>query len=169
MGNAIQKFPEDGRDAITRNMTFMPSFYPQTAYVFLQIRYPHAVEYDADYRSKRQSVLQVACGVAKNKFPQLTKIIGLAIDAPKFTNMNSEDFILLRCHEWPDEERVRYEELNKGFKFFESASLKAEKKTVINFPAPENKTKPAKIGRNDPCPCGSGKKYKKCHGLFHAA
>jgi preprotein translocase subunit SecA len=22
-----------------------------------------------------------------------------------------------------------------------------------------------KIGRNDPCPCGSGKKYKKCHGI----
>jgi preprotein translocase subunit SecA len=22
-----------------------------------------------------------------------------------------------------------------------------------------------KIGRNDPCPCGSGKKYKQCHGL----
>lgn len=22
---------------------------------------------------------------------------------------------------------------------------------------------PIKIGRNDPCPCGSGKKYKKCH------
>lgn len=23
-----------------------------------------------------------------------------------------------------------------------------------------------KIGRNDPCPCGSGKKYKNCHGRF---
>ena len=22
------------------------------------------------------------------------------------------------------------------------------------------------IGRNDPCPCGSGKKYKNCHGRF---
>ena len=22
-----------------------------------------------------------------------------------------------------------------------------------------------KLGRNDPCPCGSGKKYKKCHGV----
>ena len=22
----------------------------------------------------------------------------------------------------------------------------------------------SKVGRNDPCPCGSGKKYKKCHG-----
>jgi preprotein translocase subunit SecA len=23
---------------------------------------------------------------------------------------------------------------------------------------------PRKIGRNDPCHCGSGKKFKKCHG-----
>jgi preprotein translocase subunit SecA len=23
---------------------------------------------------------------------------------------------------------------------------------------------PVKVGRNDLCPCGSGKKYKKCHG-----
>ena len=21
-----------------------------------------------------------------------------------------------------------------------------------------------KVGRNDPCPCGSGRKYKQCHG-----
>ena len=26
-----------------------------------------------------------------------------------------------------------------------------------------------KVGRNDPCPCGSGKKYKKCHGAVVAA
>ncbi len=25
-----------------------------------------------------------------------------------------------------------------------------------------------KVGRNDPCPCGSGKKYKKCHGATEA-
>jgi len=30
--------------------------------------------------------------------------------------------------------------------------------------APLRRTSP-KIGRNDPCPCGSGKKYKKCHGM----
>jgi len=28
---------------------------------------------------------------------------------------------------------------------------------------PMRRTEP-KVGRNDPCPCGSGKKYKKCHG-----
>ncbi|MBQ1819253.1 MAG: SEC-C domain-containing protein, partial [Bacteroidales bacterium] len=26
-----------------------------------------------------------------------------------------------------------------------------------------------KVGRNDPCPCGSGKKYKNCHGRFDSA
>jgi hypothetical protein len=31
-------------------------------------------------------------------------------------------------------------------------------------PEPEKPSAPAKVGRNDPRPCGSGKKYKKCHG-----
>ncbi|MCG8462911.1 MAG: SEC-C domain-containing protein [Holophagales bacterium] len=26
-----------------------------------------------------------------------------------------------------------------------------------------------KVGRNEPCPCGSGKKYKKCHGARRTA
>jgi preprotein translocase subunit SecA len=26
----------------------------------------------------------------------------------------------------------------------------------------------AKVGRNDKCPCGSGKKYKQCHGASEA-
>jgi preprotein translocase subunit SecA len=30
--------------------------------------------------------------------------------------------------------------------------------------APAGTGAAAKVGRNDPCPCGSGKKYKKCHG-----
>jgi len=31
-------------------------------------------------------------------------------------------------------------------------------------PKPVSKFVDSKTGRNDPCPCGSGKKYKKCHG-----
>lgn len=33
---------------------------------------------------------------------------------------------------------------------------------IVNSP-PVRRTEP-RVGRNDPCPCGSGKKYKKCHG-----
>ena len=38
-----------------------------------------------------------------------------------------------------------------------AAGAEEEKK-----PQPVRSTQ--KIGRNDPCPCGSGKKYKHCHG-----
>jgi preprotein translocase subunit SecA len=39
-------------------------------------------------------------------------------------------------------------------------------------PDRRQKTEPVrvekKVGRNDPCPCGSGKKYKQCHGRDQA-
>ncbi|HEX3436715.1 MAG TPA: SEC-C metal-binding domain-containing protein, partial [Pseudacidobacterium sp.] len=34
--------------------------------------------------------------------------------------------------------------------------------------APAQRRTGEKVGRNDPCPCGSGKKYKKCHGANEA-
>ena len=33
---------------------------------------------------------------------------------------------------------------------------------LLNWPEPQHAEK--KVGRNDPCTCGSGKKYKKCCG-----
>lgn len=38
--------------------------------------------------------------------------------------------------------------------------------TTVQAPsaAEEEQSPTTKIGRNDPCPCGSGKKFKKCHG-----
>ncbi|KWT83998.1 preprotein translocase subunit SecA [Candidatus Magnetominusculus xianensis] len=49
-----------------------------------------------------------------------------------------------------------------------------EGKTTLSFGTPSCKeidfakdvqtSNYSKAGRNDPCPCGSGKKYKKCHG-----
>jgi preprotein translocase subunit SecA len=31
---------------------------------------------------------------------------------------------------------------------------------------PHNPMSWGKVGRNEACPCGSGKKYKHCHGRF---
>lgn len=44
--------------------------------------------------------------------------------------------------------------------------LDEEKRHEIEKAYKKSKTvvKPPKIGRNDPCPCGSGKKYKNCCG-----
>ena len=38
-----------------------------------------------------------------------------------------------------------------------------DNRTLANNPEPFVREK-RKIGRNEPCPCGSGKKYKQCHG-----
>ena len=38
-------------------------------------------------------------------------------------------------------------------------NLKAEKQRFLGYHIPKTK-----VGRNEPCPCGSGKKYKKCCG-----
>ena len=38
----------------------------------------------------------------------------------------------------------------------------ADLEILLNWPKPQ--TAEQKVGRNDPCPCGSGKKYKKCCG-----
>ncbi len=44
----------------------------------------------------------------------------------------------------------------------------------LPFVAPEDRdpndpSSWGRVGRNDPCPCGSGKKYKHCHGAFETA
>ncbi|HEY1337784.1 MAG TPA: preprotein translocase subunit SecA [Bryobacteraceae bacterium] len=55
--------------------------------------------------------------------------------------------------------------------FTRNIQRKKEKELAdLNFVGGDGSTGPktvnggAKVGRNDPCPCGSGKKYKKCHG-----
>lgn len=59
-----------------------------------------------------------------------------------------------------------------------SAALYKLDKITVRVEGPKNKIKPIEVtegdkkpatsqkvvGRNDPCPCGSGKKYKNCHG-----
>jgi preprotein translocase subunit SecA len=49
------------------------------------------------------------------------------------------------------------------------AAARGEAPAPVGAPAEAPRQTPVraeeKVGRNDPCPCGSGKKYKKCHGL----
>jgi preprotein translocase subunit SecA len=67
---------------------------------------------------------------------------------------------------------IQEETVKVLFNLQKDAEVKRKAVVQINPPAGGSDgargSKPAvaadKIGRNDPCPCGSGKKYKKCHG-----
>jgi len=71
-----------------------------------------------------------------------------------------------------------FQEMEKGLKEdyvtyiyrVENIKLREEEMQQLSYsgggeePNQQPKTASKKIGRNEPCPCGSGKKYKKCHG-----
>ena len=161
MIQSIRNFPETSQ-RIMRNLSFMPSFYKDKGYVFLQLKVDGITDYENEYRPKRQALLEIACGAAKNKFDHLKTVVGIATDAPKYAETNSEDFILMDCTDWTDGQREHYEKANEGLGFFKTGAIK--QRTVTEFPVVKKPKIPkrAKVGRNDPCPCGSGKKYKKC-------
>jgi preprotein translocase subunit SecA len=46
----------------------------------------------------------------------------------------------------------------------EKAISSKPKKAITQRPKITRQPSKLKVGRNDPCPCGSGKKYKQCHG-----
>jgi len=60
------------------------------------------------------------------------------------------------------------EAVQRQYKHDESSSFSgnaAGEGAAAPLPKPETFVREgAKIGRNSPCPCGSGKKYKQCHG-----
>ena len=65
------------------------------------------------------------------------------------------------------EQRQRAEAAPRTYTHAEAAALGAEADADAEAAQPEAQTpfvRGDKVGRNDPCPCGSGKKYKHCHG-----
>ncbi len=66
-------------------------------------------------------------------------------------------------------EPISKEEQTAREKEREEARRKAQREQDLVYSAGDSapaavKREQAKVGRNDPCPCGSGLKYKKCHG-----
>lgn len=165
--HAINSFPISS-NSIERHLSMTQSFFPNKAYVFLQLQMQKSLDYENEYRPFRQRMLEIACGALKNKMTSLETIVGIAFDPVKFSEILSEDFILLNCQNWTDQDRKYYEEANKMLQCWSDQRLKIQKGKIYEFPSPEENItsfpKSKKLGRNDPCYCGSGIKYKKCCG-----
>jgi uncharacterized protein len=67
---------------------------------------------------------------------------------PPFTPEKREELLVLMSHGLP-----------QCYRYF-----KPKRQAEAEAKASEYRRSQAKMGRNDPCPCGSGKKYKHCHG-----
>jgi len=71
----------------------------------------------------------------------------------------------LMCEQAGMPERGIYDRTKAVFQYFnlpfDADPLPGESTSEDDF---ATSSRISKIGRNDPCPCGSGKKYKKCCG-----
>jgi len=135
MISAIQKFPENS-SYMVRNVSYMPSFYSDRAYVFMQLKIGPDINRANDYRAIRQKMLEVACAAMKNRVQDLEYVIGIAVEPPRFAEQLSEDFILLDCRDWTEDIRRHYEEENtqSGMGFFTSPNMTSTHKSVKEFP-----------------------------------
>jgi preprotein translocase subunit SecA len=127
-----------------------------------------------DYLKKEEEI-------GKEQMPQVEKIVALrSIDILWMNHLEEmeslRDSVRLRAYGQKDP-LVEYK--TEGHRMFQQllgaiedqivntilkASLKSQPKQDAAAPAASAKVSGNTPGRNDPCPCGSGKKYKKCCG-----
>jgi preprotein translocase subunit SecA len=65
----------------------------------------------------------------------------------------------------PVEEKKQAEQIERKRKRAEFIMSQQQENNGGDGASRQVKREGAKVGRNDPCPCGSGKKFKKCHGV----
>jgi len=94
------------------------------------------------------TMLRPSIKVLMHEYPELFKLNqAFYLDA---LNEKKEDYLL-------DKYIAIHKKIKPGYNFYYDGDEDAEDVTPIKRESP-------KIGRNAPCPCGSGKKYKKCCG-----
>lgn len=113
----------------------------------------------------REMLFQIKEGV----FRALTRVRIQIVDEP--VNQPPDDQANA-----PENQNLSHEEnaetLSKNNRAIQQPELKHEEQQNLSYSGTSNNEMqvkkpvkaPPRIGRNDPCPCGSGKKYKKCCG-----
>ena len=149
---------------IRRTRVVMPSALGEPYYVFLLFPRLAYLEYD-EYRKLRSNALNICFKITKLQYPDAMHIVGVATESDPDSETISEDAAYFDASSWSEEEAEEARELQKATGFL----TRTTKRSVHVDEYPEPQELPTmKVGRNDRCPCGSGRKYKKCHGSPHA-
>lgn len=114
------------------------------------------------YRRRRIALINFYTPIALAKHKNIKKIIAIATE-PKHSSGRSEDLIYtLLLNPLSRNERAELQKVARETKIM-SDYIPWKKPESTSHRTPDNPFQP-KIGRNAPCFCGSGIKYKKCHG-----
>jgi uncharacterized protein YecA (UPF0149 family) len=84
--------------------------------------------------------------------PSIVLLSDLLVPVYEYHKLSSDLADLRRKDKQFSQDRMENDPFHQAFSEFTNDLMKMT----------DDKSPKAKIGRNDPCPCGSGKKYKKC-------
>ncbi len=130
-------------------------------YIFLFFPRDKFLSYD-EYRMERFSCIQMYAFAAKYKYSQIKKLIIIATES-KDSEGRSEDVVYCRFDKpLTKNERLLAQVAMKKYSILTDFTPKPISNKHLS-PVIKNEIK---MGRNDPCSCGSGKKFKKCHGII---
>lgn len=134
----------------------IPNYDNCIKYYFESIMYPNI-----DYP---HPVIVKAYNETEDK-DRFLKIVKEALDNPEVENASFEELIKYYKEVKPDTRnfsQIMMPYISKTMKEVEFIQEKETKAILDSYNKAEKPEITEKIGRNDPCPCGSGKKYKKC-------
>lgn len=162
INDLIKKTPDNAR--ATR--TVLPLNPGDPCYLFLLMHRNTTLPYE-EYREMRGQLLASYLRITKLKFPEVKDIVGIATETG-LSEERSEDVVYLNASDWTEEDDREAADLESEFSsqgLFGKRTL--NRSSIDEYPDknPSRVTKGMKGNeRNDPCPCGSGKKFKKCCG-----
>jgi hypothetical protein len=154
----LDKTPPDYR----ASRVVKPSRDGDPYYVFLLLpRYPSIEE--KDYRAIRSRLLREYCMVVKFHYRDAQHIIGIATEPLDRIDYRSEDFVHLDATEWNEELNEQARAIKEELGIFVNVETFVGREE--EYPVEVPRTETAQVSRNSPCTCGSGKRYKRCHGV----
>jgi SEC-C motif-containing protein len=161
LARAIHELLEKTPPNYKASRLLQPSRQGDPYFLFLLLpRYPSVEE--KDYRRVRGGLLREYCMVVKLHYPDAQHIIGIATEPLDGNDYRSEDFVHLDATEWNEELDRQARASKRDLGIF--VDIKAFAGREQEYPVDEQKTRRVCVSRNSPCFCGSGKRYKRCHG-----
>jgi hypothetical protein len=119
---------------------------------------------DSAYRAGRQGILHAYLGAVKYRYKDALDIVGIATEPGLDYDRRSEDVAYLDARLWSEEheEQARRDVTELGL----LREVTGFRTHVVEYPVPDAPNPPSthRLARNAKCYCGSGKKFKRCHG-----
>lgn len=159
--DAIESTPENQR----RIRVIPRQHRHEPMYVFLLFPWFEGKP-EEDNRTVRRHFLEACIYVARMKHRDALDVVGIATESGVDRERRSEDALYFDARQWSteDDELARSYQRDLGILVGERSVSKHVVEYPIDDAAKRGVPPLPKNPRNKPCPCGSGRKYKHCHG-----